>query len=109
MSIRPRTRNDSKPMGSFLTALCGLALPEQNGKHFAKRSRNTRSPSCAGGSERARLPGNVLDMVVPVRELVASARSDDASLDLAVDTVALALRYFRDAVLAQGKWDRTAG
>jgi DNA-directed RNA polymerase specialized sigma24 family protein len=45
----------------------------------------------------------------PCGEVVASARSDEASQDLAVDTIAYALPYFRDSVLAKGKWNRAGG
>jgi DNA-directed RNA polymerase specialized sigma24 family protein len=41
--------------------------------------------------------------------LVASARSDEASQDLAVDTIAAALQYFRDSVLTKGKWNCESG
>jgi DNA-directed RNA polymerase specialized sigma24 family protein len=42
-------------------------------------------------------------------ELVDRARSDEASTDIAVETVAKALIYFRNRVLAKGKWNRVDG
>jgi DNA-directed RNA polymerase specialized sigma24 family protein len=45
----------------------------------------------------------------PCMPLTARARSREESQDLATDTVAEALCFFRDEVLGKGQWDRTKG